>query len=307
MNFEASGARSTASTASTSTSTAATSTTTRAYATIDVKPGYQKLCGSRALDYVRFRHEDTDLVRAARQQDFIRQARSQVGVQRILKDRKEFLRLFGKYTDTDIHGLQQTLSLLKVIAFSAGHPLQEVRFRTDIGPSYVTSSPAQIRATVRRVPQRAALEGAARREPRGAAGDAGKRAAQGRRGRARPRGGRDGGREPGDPARAHVDFPVYFPRLRKAGSLHVDVPRRLRHRRARRQALTAYRIVARTASWAPTTGWARPGASRRSSKPVRTRKVGGAATSCMATSTGCASWPQDTAASYWVSNTCCSR
>ena len=87
-----------------------------AYATIDVKPGYQKMCGSRALDYVRFRHEDTDLVRGARQQDFIRQARSQVGVKKILEDRKEFLRLFGKYTDTDIHGLQQTLSLLKVIA-----------------------------------------------------------------------------------------------------------------------------------------------------------------------------------------------
>ncbi len=53
-----------------------------AYATIDVKPGYQKMCGSRALDYVRFRHEDTDLVRGARQQDFIRQARSQVGVKK---------------------------------------------------------------------------------------------------------------------------------------------------------------------------------------------------------------------------------
>ena len=31
--------------------------------------GYQKLCGQDALDYVRFRHLDTDLVRAARQQD----------------------------------------------------------------------------------------------------------------------------------------------------------------------------------------------------------------------------------------------
>ena len=34
--------------------------------------GYQKLCGQDALDYVRFRHLDTDLVRAARQQDFLR-------------------------------------------------------------------------------------------------------------------------------------------------------------------------------------------------------------------------------------------
>ena len=29
------------------------------YATIDLKPGYQKLCGQDALDYVRFRHEDS--------------------------------------------------------------------------------------------------------------------------------------------------------------------------------------------------------------------------------------------------------
>ena len=45
------------------------------YAEINVKPGYQKLCGQKALDYVRFRHDDTDLVRAARQQDFLRQAK----------------------------------------------------------------------------------------------------------------------------------------------------------------------------------------------------------------------------------------
>ena len=43
---------------------------------IDIQPGYQKLCGQKALDYVRFRHADTDLVRAARQQDFLRQARA---------------------------------------------------------------------------------------------------------------------------------------------------------------------------------------------------------------------------------------
>jgi LCP family protein required for cell wall assembly len=35
------------------------------YATIDVKAGYQKLCGQDALDFVRYRHFDTDLVRAA--------------------------------------------------------------------------------------------------------------------------------------------------------------------------------------------------------------------------------------------------
>ena len=36
--------------------------------------GYQKLVGSDALAYVRFRHTDSDLFRNARQQDFLRQA-----------------------------------------------------------------------------------------------------------------------------------------------------------------------------------------------------------------------------------------
>src|SRR5438132_11378273 len=39
------------------------------YAVIDIKPGYQKMCGDRALQYVRYRHTDTDIVRNARQQD----------------------------------------------------------------------------------------------------------------------------------------------------------------------------------------------------------------------------------------------
>ena len=34
---------------------------------IDVKAGYQRLVGSDALAYVRYRHGDSDLYRAARQ------------------------------------------------------------------------------------------------------------------------------------------------------------------------------------------------------------------------------------------------
>ena len=41
------------------------------YAEINVQPGYQMLCGKKALQYVRYRHTDTDIVRSARQQDFI--------------------------------------------------------------------------------------------------------------------------------------------------------------------------------------------------------------------------------------------
>jgi LCP family protein required for cell wall assembly len=41
------------------------------YATIDLEPGYQKLDGQQALDFVRFRHTDSDLYRLARQQLFV--------------------------------------------------------------------------------------------------------------------------------------------------------------------------------------------------------------------------------------------
>jgi LCP family protein required for cell wall assembly len=41
------------------------------YAAIDLHPGYQKLDGGQALDYVRFRHTDSDLYRLARQQLFL--------------------------------------------------------------------------------------------------------------------------------------------------------------------------------------------------------------------------------------------
>ncbi|MEX2210727.1 MAG: LCP family protein [Gaiellaceae bacterium] len=41
------------------------------FATIDLQPGYQKLNGRRALDFVRYRHTDSDIYRLARQQTFI--------------------------------------------------------------------------------------------------------------------------------------------------------------------------------------------------------------------------------------------
>jgi LCP family protein required for cell wall assembly len=42
------------------------------YAAIDLQPGYQKLNGQNALDFVRYRHTDSDLYRLARQQLFVK-------------------------------------------------------------------------------------------------------------------------------------------------------------------------------------------------------------------------------------------
>lgn len=118
------------------------------YATIDIAPGYQKLCGQDALDYVRYRHFDTDLVRAARQQEFLRQAKDQVGVSKLLNDREELLRIFARNTQTDIRGTQAILRLLKLGYESAQNPVQEVHFRADIGETYVEATQEQLDETV---------------------------------------------------------------------------------------------------------------------------------------------------------------
>jgi LCP family protein required for cell wall assembly len=48
------------------------------YASINLQPGYQRLTGGSALDFVRFRHTDTDLVRVARQQLFVQGMKEQL-------------------------------------------------------------------------------------------------------------------------------------------------------------------------------------------------------------------------------------
>ena len=50
------------------------------YAAIDLKPGYQKLSGFQALQYVRYRHLDSDFIRTARQQAFVREFKRRLDV-----------------------------------------------------------------------------------------------------------------------------------------------------------------------------------------------------------------------------------
>jgi LCP family protein required for cell wall assembly len=48
------------------------------FADIDLQPGYQRLTGRQALDFVRYRHTDSDLYRLARQQQFVSAMRQRV-------------------------------------------------------------------------------------------------------------------------------------------------------------------------------------------------------------------------------------
>ena len=54
-----------------------TGTAATNYANINLQPGYQRLTGEQALDFVRFRHTDYDYHRLARQQEFVRALKQQ--------------------------------------------------------------------------------------------------------------------------------------------------------------------------------------------------------------------------------------
>jgi LCP family protein required for cell wall assembly len=118
------------------------------YDEINIQPGYQRLCGDDALHYVRYRHTDTDLVRNARQQDFLRQIKQQMGASGLIARRSGIERIFGRYASTDIRSADDVLKLLELLVQSASHPVRQVTFRANLGPSYVTATPAQIRETV---------------------------------------------------------------------------------------------------------------------------------------------------------------
>ena len=49
------------------------------YFEINLQPGYQRLCGKEALEFVANRHEDTSLTRDARDQRFLLEIKSQYG------------------------------------------------------------------------------------------------------------------------------------------------------------------------------------------------------------------------------------
>jgi LCP family protein required for cell wall assembly len=218
------------------------------YATIDINPGYQKLCGDDALDYVRYRHTDNDLVRGARQQDFIRQMLRQPGVRKRLSfgKRAQLARLAGKYTNTDksLRQTKQLLSLLKLGLAVADKPIQEIpfgdgRIQSD-GPAYLTASQDAIDDTVEQfLNPRTAAEEEGEDETRDPAPK--RKKASG------PTGIEDARAEGEDMAilaKRQLDFPFYFPKVKVAGSAYVGEPRFYTIRDELGRKHRAYRMVA---------------------------------------------------------------
>ncbi len=194
------------------------------YAVIDIQPGYQRLCGQRALDYVRYRHGDSDFVRAARQQSFLRDAKDQLGTSALFDKRNDLVDIFAKSTQTDpgLHESKQIFRLLEQAGLSAGKPVRQITFPGQIEldekegglGSYVTATPYGLEQTRQRF--LAATRSKQRLVRPKVVKDGAKRARKGEKTTLQDFGLRDAKREGEDAitpleARSKIDFPIYFP------------------------------------------------------------------------------------------------
>jgi polyisoprenyl-teichoic acid--peptidoglycan teichoic acid transferase len=107
------------------------------YSAIDIQPGYQKLCGKKALEYVRYRHTDTDIVRSARQQSFLSQARHQVSPLALITDEDGLIETLTEYTTSDITSADELIALLDLLYELKGAEVDQIHFPAELGPSYV--------------------------------------------------------------------------------------------------------------------------------------------------------------------------
>lgn len=118
------------------------------YFEINLKPGYQRLCGREALEFVANRHESTSLVRDARDQRFMLEAKKQFGGS-LFEEREKFEHIFGKNVETDLRGEEQVLNLLELLIQAQGKPVRQVHFNVNLLPTYDTATPEQIHEAVR--------------------------------------------------------------------------------------------------------------------------------------------------------------
>jgi LCP family protein required for cell wall assembly len=108
------------------------------YAHIYITPGYKPLCYYQALSYVRYRHDDSTYARDAREQDFIRQAKQQLGIKtQLLTDPSVLQKLLDQVSSkgglaTNIHGSGAVLRLLEIAESSVDKPVRQIQF-PDVG------------------------------------------------------------------------------------------------------------------------------------------------------------------------------
>lgn len=140
------------------------------FATIDVPAGYQRLCGEQSLAYVRFRHFDSDLVREARQTNYLAEARGQIANTTIFDNRDDILKAIGPYISTDVRHSRDILGVVKLAANIAGKPTEKITLATrDVAGGNVAATPQALAKAAREFLHPGSVPGAATRKARDAA------------------------------------------------------------------------------------------------------------------------------------------
>ena len=221
------------------------------YSSIDLQPGYQKLCGADALSFVRFRHSDSDIVRNARQQDFIRWAKSQFSQDEIINQRDRLLKIFGRNATTDhnLHTTDGLINLFDLVAFSSVHAIKQFPFpaielpcapapanataaqAAAQTPCYVTAETSAEQGVFHEfmTPTRAAPAPPAPPAPSASASASSAGGSHGPAGKGKPRAGGGGANAPGlrldvsdgvaqAKAVGPIGIPVYYPKLIQSAS-----------------------------------------------------------------------------------------
>ena len=188
---------------------------------------------------MRYRHTDNDIVRGARQQDFLRQVRSQVTARKLLDNVDKLIDIFADNTRSDIDSTGALRRLLRLMLGVQSKPIKQVKFHGRLGESYVTASPAQIKAATRQFlylrPAKGPLNKGRKRS---------KAARKGKGGTANLTDVTMASRAQGQIAKDRVGFPVYYPRkLVKGSSYAEDQPRTYTITATNKKRYRAYKMV----------------------------------------------------------------
>jgi len=125
------------------------------YQNIDLQPGYQKMCGDQALQFVSYRHGDTSLVRDARDQDFLLDVKREYGPT-LVDNLHKFEQIFGQTVQTDpgLRSYSGIVNLLGTLISSQSLRVRQVQFQVNLEPtgsnpcSCDTATPQQIADSV---------------------------------------------------------------------------------------------------------------------------------------------------------------
>jgi LCP family protein required for cell wall assembly len=126
------------------------------YASIDINPGYQRLNGAQALDWVRFRHDQNgDFTRIVRQQIFLREMKRELVGSAALSSLPRFLAamtIISRNVTSDISSLGKLYTVLTLaLSLNTNHIYQtHIQGSTPTigGVDYVVATPEQVHAAV---------------------------------------------------------------------------------------------------------------------------------------------------------------